>query len=74
MKWVSIQASHMLFDVGNMTKIKKSEHKGIENSEHMRSCPLTYLACIFGKSTIATIMQTIFDGPVLAVQDRKSVV
>jgi len=34
---VSMQAPHLLFDVGDLAPIEKSEHKGIENREHMRS-------------------------------------
>lgn len=61
---MSIQASHVLFDVGNLTKIEKSEHKGIENGEHMRGRTLANLAGIFGKSAIAAVMQTIFNGTI----------
>jgi hypothetical protein len=62
LKGVSIQRSHVLFDIGDLAKIKESEHKGIEHGEYMGSCPLANLARIFGKSAISTGMQAIFNG------------
>ena len=47
LKWVSIQASHMLFDIGDLAEIEKSKYKGIENGEYMRSRAFTDLASIF---------------------------
>jgi hypothetical protein len=35
MKGVSIQRSHVLFGIGDLAKIKESEHKGIEHGEHI---------------------------------------
>jgi hypothetical protein len=59
LKGRSIQVSHVLFDIGNLTKIEESQHKGVKNREDMRSGPLANLASIFGQGSIATIMQTI---------------
>jgi len=35
-KGKGIQVSHVLFDIGNLTKIEQSQHKGVKNCEHMR--------------------------------------
>src|SRR5690348_9950316 len=65
---MGIQASHELFGVGNVTKIEKSEHKGIENREHMRNLSFADLASILSERDVATVMQAVFNGPVFAVQ------
>jgi hypothetical protein len=64
LKWVSIQASHILFDIGDLAKIEKSEHKGIENREHMRSRAFANLTRILLQRDISTVMETIFNGTI----------
>ncbi len=61
LKWLSIEVLHGLFNSGNLAKIEKSQGKGIENREHMRNCSPANPTRIFGKSAVATVLQTIFD-------------
>ena len=56
MKRMSVQRSHVLFGIGDLAKIKESEHKGIEHGKHMGGFPFANLAGIFAKSTITTVM------------------
>ncbi len=56
LKGMSIQRPHVLFNIGDLAKIKESKHKGIEHGEYMGSCPLANLTRVFGKSTIPTVM------------------
>src|SRR5450432_1371527 len=72
LKGMSIQRSHVLFSIGDLAKIKESEHKRIEHGEHMGSGPFANLTRILPKSAITTVMQAIFDGPVSANQFQQT--
>ena len=63
MERVSIEASHLPFDVGDAAEIEESKQEGIENGKCVRSGPLANLASILGESDIPTIMETILNGP-----------
>jgi hypothetical protein len=64
LKGMSIKVSHVLPDIGNLAKIEKSEH--------VRSRPLANWASVLGQGAIATVMQTIFDEPVLTLQIQQT--
>jgi hypothetical protein len=66
LKRESIQAPHLLFDIRNLAEIEKSEHKRMKDGKSMRCGTLANLARILSEGHIATIMQTIFDRPVVA--------
>jgi hypothetical protein len=55
----------VLFDVGHAAAIEKSENKGIEYRESMRSGPLTNLAGVLRQGDISSIVEFILDGPLL---------
>jgi hypothetical protein len=69
---MSIQVSHLLFDIGDLAHIEKSEHTRNENGEYMRSRAFTNLTRLFLQRDISPVMEPIFDGPVFLGQIQQT--
>jgi len=57
---MSIHASHLLFDSGDLAPLEKCEHTGIENREHMRGRAFANLTGILMQGDIAPEVEADF--------------
>ena len=72
LKRLSVEASHLLFRVGNLAKIEERKHKRIEYCERVRSRPFANLTGVLTQRNISTVMEAVFDGPMIAGQCQQT--
>lgn len=69
---MSIEAAHLLPDIGDTAKIEESQQKGVKNGQCVRSTSFADLARILLQGDIATPMEPILNAPVVADQLKQA--
>jgi hypothetical protein len=52
LRWVGIQATHLLRDIAHLQKIKHRQHQAVESRQDQRGRPFAHLAMIFAQRHI----------------------